>query len=64
MGIFTAEKSMWEAGQQRFELLSNSNAIMDLQVISQDESCGLMEQQLLKIGCHGHLCISGLGQRS
>ena len=51
-------------GQQRFELLSNSNAIMDLQVISQDESCGLMEQQLLKIGCHGHLCISGLGQRS
>ena len=37
-------------GQQRFELLSNSNAIMDLQVISQDESCGLMKQQLLKIG--------------
>ena len=34
LGTFAAERSVYKVGQQRFELLSSGNAIMDLQIIS------------------------------
>ena len=49
-------------GQQRFELLSSGNAIMDLQIISQDEqlwldAAAVVEDLLL----HGRLFIVAWG---